>query len=447
MFGLRLTACLALFVAGCGGNDPDVGSSTSALASCNANTDCTLPATHGTCVAVTCTNHACAYTMDDTACPTGCTAPTQAADCNLGGLSCFIVKCKPGSSPSAPGVCDFSDYSVGTGCECTAQPPMPGECAAPNSCQNAAACNSATCTYTAKQPLLGSSCCNVTSDCGGTATCAANTCGCASASDKFCAGATVGNGRCVPTTGCCLPADCPAGNACQARTCSAAGVCGVQSNGNAGCCDPASVATDCPARAHATVACTANTCVYSCDSGFHDCSGVCKDDTSPQSCGTMCSACPTGGNACQAATCSAGVCGLGAAGASPCCDTTASCTPANSCQQATACTNNMCVFASTGAAGCCNSAADCPTPTEACLQADCVANQCATTPVAGCTADLATPPAPDDLAVAVAPPDLSTPVSIAGGGGCSFAGSASSSGATAFVALSLLALALRRRRA
>jgi MYXO-CTERM domain-containing protein len=81
------------------------------------------------------------------------------------------------------------------------------------------------------------------------------------------------------------------------------------------------------------------------------------------------------------------------------------------------------------------------------LQADCVANQCATSPVAGCTDDLATPPPPDDLAVAVAAPDLSTATSIAGGGGCSFARGASSPGAIAFVALSLLALALRRRRA
>jgi MYXO-CTERM domain-containing protein len=60
---------------------------------------------------------------------------------------------------------------------------------------------------------------------------------------------------------------------------------------------------------------------------------------------------------------------------------------------------------------------------------------------------MATPAPPDDLAVAVAPPDLSAPVSLGGGGGCSVAGSASSSGAPAFVGLFLLALVLRRRRA
>lgn len=434
MFGLRFPLCVALAIAGCGG-DLDVGVTASALNSCNLDGDCPLPMQHGTCVKAACNNHACEYVMDTTACPAGCTLATQATDCNLGGTNCFIVKC-------INTVCAFNDYSASSGCQCTSSPPGAGECTAPNGCQNAATCNSATCTYTAKQPLLGSACCNVTADCGGTATCGNNTCGCGG--DKFCPGVTVGAGRCVPTSGCCVPADCPAGNACQARTCSAAGVCGLASNGNAGCCDPANGTSDCAARGNATVACTANTCVYTCDAGFHDCSGVCKDDASPASCGTMCSACPTG-NSCQTATCSAGACGLVGAGASPCCNTVADCTPANACQTASACSNNMCSFASTGAAGCCNSAADCAAPADPCLQATCVANQCATTPVAGCTDDLGTPLAPDDLANPIAPPsDLATAGSLAGGGGCALGGDASS---TSLFALLLVAFALRRRRA
>lgn len=473
MFGLRIPVCLALIAAGCGSGDLfPVGVAEGALNSCNVDGDCPLPTPHGTCVKAVCNNHACQYAMDATACPTGCTAMNQATECNLGATNCFIVPCTAGA-------CDFSDYAASSGCQCK----VAGDCAAGNGCQNTPTCNSATCTYTAKQPLLGSSCCNITADCGDTASCAANTCDCGTG-NKFCPGATVGNGRCVPSTGCCAPSDCPSGNACQTRTCSTAGACGLASNGNAGCCNVAGdcggtatctantcscgsgekfcpgasagagaciptsaccVDADCPARAHATATCDgAHACVYTCKSGFHDCAGTCKSSTSVDSCGTSCTACPSG-NACQTPTCNAGACGFGSSGASPCCSSTADCVPANSCQQATACTANQCVFGSTGAAGCCNSAADCPPSPGSCLMPACVANQCATAPVP-CD-DLGPPPTLDLGGDVLMPPDMTAPLSASGGGGCALAGDAAADARALVVtlALALLALSLRRR--
>jgi hypothetical protein len=435
MLGLRIPLCLALLAAGCG--SLDVATATSALNSCNSAADCPKPSGLGTCVKVVCASHACGFAMDMNACPSGCTGPTQLTDCALGLGACFVPPCS-GTT------CDFTAFGSTSVCECNDTK----TCAAPTNptCQNAAQCITGSCTYTAKRPLLGTSCCDVDGDCGGTAVCGSNTCGCVSGSDKFCPGDTVGTGRCVVMTGCCQPTDCATGNSCQARTCSLTGACGFASNGNAGCCNSA---PDCAPRGNATVACTDNTCVYTCNSGFHDCSGICKSDTSPASCGTMCSACPTG-NSCQVATCNSATCGLGAAGASPCCNVVGDCTPANACQTATACTANMCSFGSTGASGCCNSAGDCAAPTDPCLQATCVANQCATAPVSGCVDDLALPVAPDDLAMPpVAPPDLATPISLSGGGGCALGGArAPSPRAPLFmVALLLAAFALRRRRA
>src|SRR5690242_15799672 len=127
---LRSTPFLvaALFAASCGGGDLDVENHPFALSSCNGDSDCTalLPSPHGTCVTAVCTSHACQYAMDSAACPTGCTVATQAADCNLGATNCFIVQCKAG-------VCDFSDYSASSGCQCMTA----GDCAMGNTCQNA----------------------------------------------------------------------------------------------------------------------------------------------------------------------------------------------------------------------------------------------------------------------------------------------------------------------
>ncbi len=478
MFGLRITACLMLLAAGCGNAEsPSVDVQQSALASCNDSNDCSIPGGSGVCVGVQCNNHACEYITDPALCAMGCTV--AATDCQVFG-DCNFVPCNPADATHPSPWCDFDDYTTSAGCQCK----VAGDCT-PNSCQQNPSCQGGTCTYTAKPPIAAP-CCNVTADCGGTATCTSNICGC-SGGHKFCAGASTGGGRCVPTAGCCLPTDCTAGNSCQARTCSGAGACGYQSNGNPGCCNDATADcggtatctnntcscgvgekfcpgpspgngsciptagccgdSDCAARANATATCTSNACVYTCNSGFHDCSGVCQDDTSVASCGAMCTSCPAGTNACQAPACSSGACGFVAAGASPCCNLPGDCAPANACQTATACTNNECVFGSTGAAGCCNVANDCETPGDPCLRAVCVANQCATAPA--CSDDGGTP-GPTDMAAtadSAAAPDLSASLSLSGGGGCAFVGTHAPPRALLLVALLLVAIALRRRAA
>jgi len=480
MFGLRLTV-LALLVAGCGALDTPVGTWTSALNSCNQDTDCPVPGLSGSCVGARCNNHECEFTTDATLCPTGCTVGLAAVECQVTG-ACNSVPCKAADATHVNPWCDFNDYTTTSAtCTCT----MDANCTA-NVCQQSASCQNGTCTFAAKAPI-GAPCCNITDDCGGTATCSANICSCPTL-NKYCNATTPGDGRCVPTTGCCLPADCAAGNTCQTRTCSTAGACGYVSNGNAGCCDDATadcggtamctnntcscgtgqkfcvgsgpgngsciptsgccVDGDCAAHANATVSCNSNVCVYTCTSGFHDCSGVCKDDTSVMTCGNMCTACPAG-NACQTPTCNGNSCGFASSGASPCCNSPTDCTPGNACQQATACDDNMCVFGSTGADGCCNKPDDCATPTDECLMATCVANQCATAPVPDCVPDggvrvedMATPN-PGDLA------GLSV-----GGGGCALAGGAASSRgsddtarALLVIALFFLSVSLRRRSA
>ena len=64
----------------------------------------------------------------------------------------------------------------------------------------------------------------------------------------------------------------------------------------------------CPGAANATATCVGSACGFTCNAGFHDCGGVCADDTSVNSCGTSCTACmpPASGMP----TCSGGGCGF-----------------------------------------------------------------------------------------------------------------------------------------
>lgn len=443
---------VASLLAGCSAELPPVAENVGALSSCNGAGDCPVPTGLGACIKVVCANHACGFAMDSGSCPTGCSV--AATDCSLGVGSCYLPPC-------VGQTCRFDIYGVNT-CACTMDP----QCTQPpNSCQSAPTCTYGSCTNTAKQPL-GASCCNFTDDCGGSATCSNNNCSCGTG-NKFCPGGAPGTGRCVPSAGCCLAADCPAGNGCQARSCSMGGVCGFVSNGGAGCCDlpgdcgggasctnnvctcaagkkfcagatpgtgrciaPTGCCTvaDCAARPNATADCVADACVYSCNAGFHDCGGVCKSNTSTLSCGDLCTACPTG-NACQMPTCAClnpncavETCGLAAAGGSPCCNTTSDCVPANACQIATACTGNVCVFGRASAAGCCTTASDCPATTDPCLVKTCVANRCGTTPIPFCQDDGG---APADLSSPLSPPpDLAA----TGGGGAAGGGGGAGGG-------------------
>lgn len=63
--------------------------------------------------------------------------------------------------------------------------------------------------------------------------------------------------------------------------------------------------SSCPARANASVQVVGSDCVYTCNGGYHACGDACLANTSPDSCGTLCTPCVERGNAerdCVAAT-------------------------------------------------------------------------------------------------------------------------------------------------
>ncbi len=70
--------------------------------------------------------------------------------------------------------------------------------------------------------------------------------------------------------------------------------------------DEAGVEDSCDEWANASVTCTDGVCQYTCNPGFHACSDVCLEDTSPDSCGSRCTPCLPPDNA--DAVCSAGEC-------------------------------------------------------------------------------------------------------------------------------------------
>ncbi|MBI1944391.1 MAG: choice-of-anchor D domain-containing protein [Deltaproteobacteria bacterium] len=63
--------------------------------------------------------------------------------------------------------------------------------------------------------------------------------------------------------------------------------------------------SSCPARANASVTVVGSDCVYTCNGGYHACGDSCLANTSPDSCGTLCTPCVARSNAdrgCVAAT-------------------------------------------------------------------------------------------------------------------------------------------------
>jgi hypothetical protein len=70
--------------------------------------------------------------------------------------------------------------------------------------------------------------------------------------------------------------------------------------------DGAGSEASCAPRENAAAACTDGGCTYTCNAGYHDCSGTCLSDTSVDSCGTLCTPCPEPANA--QASCTNGAC-------------------------------------------------------------------------------------------------------------------------------------------
>jgi hypothetical protein len=161
-----------------------------------------------------------------------------------------------------------------------------------------------------------------------------------------------------------------------------------------GATDEAGAESSCTPRQNATVLCSAGTCNYTCDPGYHECSDSCLDDSSLDSCGDRCQPCPqpqNGQAACVAnqcaVTCNPGyhACDLDCADDSSLDSCGSLCTPcpqpANS---SASCTNGACEFAcdpgylNTGSeCAACNSDANCGPDCEACpAQESCCTDSC-----------------------------------------------------------------------
>jgi hypothetical protein len=513
---LRRAALSMLLLAGCGGPVP-VGMSHSAVfLACNGNADC-ASLVIGTAMQATCdpATHTCMVTQKPLVV---CTGDADCKDDNV----CTDDSCTTGMCGNAP--------NGASGC-----------CGMDSDCLPVtdATCQKAQCTQSQCGVVStgASGCCNFDGDCGGTLTCSANRC--CGAGQKYCAGATP---SCAPTSGCCVAADCAdktgfnkactahacvytcpagshdcagscvsntsvnscgttsctpcaAGSSCQMATCDGTS-CGLTSNGNAGCCTNANVATACPAPMNSCqvrVCNTDNSCGYnstgalgccSTGQGAADCgSGItCVNN---QCCGTgqmFCGAkgsgfCAPSDGCCSAADCAdranAGkscnattheceyTCNGGFHVCSDICrsDTsvnscgTTSCTPCptgNECQTVS-CDGTKCGFTVVTGSGCCTTAADCPTKNDPCKNTMCVANICVVTAMqcdGGTPVDMAH--AAVDMShrdLATGTPDLAeAELSLSGGGGCALGGRADG-GAALGLAFVLLTLAFRRRRA
>ncbi len=229
----------------------------------------------------------------------------------------------------------------------------------------------------------GENCGTVPNGCGGTVTCGMCT------APQTCDGAGVTN-QCGCTSD-------PLATTCAGKCGTVMDNCNVaQSCGTGFCPSP-------PANAMTT--CNGNSCGFSCDSGFHLCSGACVSNTSVDSCGTSsCVACPTTANG--TATCDGTSCGISCAGGF-----------------------NLCHGACTSATdpnNCGASCTMCPMPSDSCMAAACVSGSCSAVPIAGCMHDLGMSAGPDMTSSGGADMSSSGGTDLASSGGSDLASSGGS---------------------
>ena len=124
--------------------------------------------------------------------------------------------------------------------------------------------------------------------------------------------------------------NCPGpGSGTGSATCSA-GTCGINcSPPTAGKCGSScfdfqtdknhcnNCATKCVDPSNGTNNCVTGACKLTCDSGYHDCSGLCKSSSDVGSCGTNCSPCPGPSAGTGTTTCGSGTCGINCTGGTP----------------------------------------------------------------------------------------------------------------------------------
>jgi len=156
-------------------------------------------------------------------------------------------------------------------------------------CFDDVACASGFCDPSGVCACPAATCASLGAECGAPD----NGCG-----DPLDCGSCSGGFSCNPTTNICdcAPVDCATLGA----------ECGTPDDG---CGAPLDCGT-CPAVADGTTTCTSGLCELACDAGFHDCAGVCADDTDPATCGTSCTACPGPPSGHGSATCDGTSCGF-----------------------------------------------------------------------------------------------------------------------------------------
>ena len=414
---LVVAAALASCLCGAGCDDegaPAVVSLRGALKSCTAATDCPVPG--GACLVPVCSGTVCDVQLNPTACPTGCSSPGQCDD----GNPCTDDDCQAGACVHAPLGSPSGDGGAPEGCCGSASVAL--DCAAPNSCQQTATCQSGSCTYQSNASSL--LCCDGASDCGGTAICSDNQCQCPTSGEKLCLGAAAGQARCVPQSGCC-------------------------------------VAGDCPPVANAIASCSlAGDCQYACTGSFGDCSGGlgdgCETDLSshPEHCGSCLSSCPDG-STCELPVCVSSGCGLVSVGLPGCCTDVDECIAPGPCQLVS-CEEHTCTYEARQVSGCCTVPADCPPTGDECIERTCTENLCGTRVDLTCVGDagvldLSTVDAdaldagvPDESDMTPVAPGL-TGLSVGGGSGCSYAPDASRA-SLAWLLVPLVAVLFRRPR-
>lgn len=301
--------------------------------SCCVAGDCTPPANAiATCTAA----HVCMISCSSGyhLCGGQCVSNDAPAHC---GTSCTPCPTPVGATAKCDGqacgaTCPTGQFLCAGACISTTQPCMdqcaPGTHECGGQCLNDASTNScgSSCTP-CPIPDNGQSTCDAA---GATRACGF-TCG---AGHKKC------GTQCIPKTSCCTKDDCPA-VANGAAVCSANHLCGFTCAAGHHACNgmcasntsPASCGTSCTACAAPTggeATCNGTTCGPKCPDGkkvcanacipegqscmgvcpvgTHDCNGLCLSNTSVNSCGSSCAACPSveGGTP----TCSQGACGI-----------------------------------------------------------------------------------------------------------------------------------------
>lgn len=245
-----------------------------------------------------------------TACPVPANAIAQCMSAGGGQPACTF-QCNPGFARCGSQCVAESITSCGASCQ-TCTPPVGAtnpQCVAGQCTYTCAAgfhqCNSACAPNTSVQ-TCGASCTPCPAPANGTATCNGTSCGVqCNVGYHECNGQCVTNFNVNTCGNRCTP--CPDGPVGSGTTVTCDGTnCGLRcaSTTTPNFCNNVCVADSltscgpscqtCTPPANGTSVCTSGVCDFTCMSGFHRCGTQCVADSSVDTCGTSCNACPAG---------------------------------------------------------------------------------------------------------------------------------------------------------